>query len=450
MTTTISLYKRHKIIYTDPVPGKFNNIRIFSMSCVAILFFIIPWMTYKAKQAIIFDISTMRFYFFKFVFWPQDFVFFAILGIILILLLFAVTVYVGRVWCGFLCPQSVWIRFTNFILRYVEGQRNARLKLDKKRYILSYLYKKTLKHILFFLISFITAITFLGYFVPILYIFNNMFSITYETWLCFWIFFFTLLIYFNIYWFKEQFCFLVCPYARLQSVMFDENTLTIAYDEKRGEPRGHRSKNDDKKLLNLGDCIDCKKCVTCCPTGIDIRDGLQIECISCGACIDACNAVMEKIGYDKNLIKYARENSDKKIILNVRFLMYVIILLFLTIIFFYNLFNRELIQFNVTRSQVKLYNITHDNLIENFYVLKIVNKTLDLNTYKISICNDKFQYTGIDTIILHGEETLLLDVKISINSNNITTKFMDLEFKVENIYKNTDIIIKKNKFISPK
>ncbi|HFL8819307.1 MAG TPA: cytochrome c oxidase accessory protein CcoG [Candidatus Azoamicus sp. OHIO2] len=446
MKNTIFLYKRHKIIYTDPVSGDFNNIRILSMSFIAIIFFITPWINYKARQAIIFDISFIRFYFFKFVFWAQDFVFFAILGIILILLLFTVTVYVGRIWCGFLCPQSIWIRLSNFITRLIEGNRNARVKLDAKKQA-HFLYKKIIKHILFLFLSFVTAITFIGYFVPILYICNNILSL--NLWSFFWISFFTLLVYFNIYWFKEQFCFLVCPYARLQSVMFDENTLTVAYNAQRGEKRGHRKKNDDYNSLGLGDCIDCKKCVTCCPTGIDIRDGLQIECISCGACIDACNSVMKKMGYEKNLISFSRENINKKTV-NIRFITYFIALVCLSIVFFYYLFTRELIQFNITRSQMQLYHLTSNNLIENFYNFKIINKTLELNKYKISLCTDNFTYTGLDFIILHGEETLLLDVKVSTHINNLTSRFTDLYFKIENVTNKKDVSIKKNKFISSK
>jgi cytochrome c oxidase accessory protein FixG len=449
MANLTSLYKRHKTIYTDPVSGKFNNIRILSMSFMALTFFIMPWIKYGDRQALIFDVSCIRFYFFNLIFWPQDFIFFAILGIILIIVLFTITVYVGRVWCGFLCPQSVWIRMTNFISRLIEGNRNKRFKLDNTKFSYGFFYKKIIKHMLFLILSLFTSITFIGYFVPIEYLVKNLIFLSLNSLSCFWEFFFTVLVYFNIYWFKEQFCFLACPYARLQSMMFDENTLIVTYDEKRGEKRGSRNKTDDHRLLGLGDCINCKKCVTCCPTGIDIRNGLQIECISCGACIDACNEVMEKMGYEKNLIKYSKENTNNKKI-NIRLFAYLSIILILLVILLNGLMHRDLIQMNVTRSQIQLYNLTEDNLIENFYVFKIVNKTSKSNIYKISLLNEGFKYTGLETIILNGEETLLLDIKVSISNSEIKNKFTEIYFKIHNFNNNSEFMIKKNKFISPK
>lgn len=447
MTNITSLYKRHKIIYTDPVPGKFNNIRILSMSFMALIFFLSPWFNYNGRQALIFDLKIIKIYFFKYVIWPQDFIFLAILIIILVLLLFAITVYVGRVWCGFLCPQSIWIRLANFISRIIEGDRLKRFKLDNNYYNKTKLLKKIIKHFFLLSLSIFTAITFVGYFVPIVNLYKNIFNFSFMYWSFFWILFFTIITYFNIYWFKEQFCFLVCPYARLQSVMFDENTLIVAYDEIRGEKRGHRNKKTNYKELGLGDCIDCKKCVTCCPTGIDIRNGLQIECISCAACIDACDSVMEKMNYPKGLIKYKKENLTSFI--NMRLMSYVIILIILTLLFISGVLNRDLIQFTINRSQIQLYNKTQNNYIENFYTLKITNKTVNSNKYKILLCNDNFKFKGLNEIFLSGEETILLDIIVTVPIQNIKTSFTEIYFKIENTVNKKDFIIKKSKFISP-
>ncbi len=446
MNNISSLYKRHKIIYTDPVPGFFSYLRILSMSCMAFLFFLIPWLTYNGRPAIIFDLFLLRFYFFNYIFWPQDFYVFAILGVMSILLLFTVTVYSGRLWCGFLCPQSIWIRLVNFITFCIEGSRHKRFKLDNSNADIKYLAKKILKHCLIFTLSFLTGITFIGYFVPIQFLFKVVFFYKFNLLVLFWIYFFTILVYFNISWFKEQFCFLVCPYARLQSVMFDQNTLIVTYDEKRGEPRGNRPMGDNKH--GLGDCIDCKKCVTCCPTGIDIRNGLQIECISCAACIDACDEVMERMGYEKGLIKYSRENLSINF-LNFRFLAYLFTILFFITLFIFTVKNLDATYFTINRSQSQLYNISDNAFLENFYSIKIINKKSNRVNYKVSVLNDNLVYSGLEYISLAGEEIMFFNVKLSISKNKVNNRFMEVYFKIENLDNNNDFIIKKTKFISP-
>lgn len=447
MNKTISLYKKHKTIYTDPVDGKFNKIRIISMSIIGILFFLIPLITYDKRHILLFDIKNIRLYCLKYIIWPQDFFLIAIFLVFSILLLFAVTVYLGRVWCGFLCPQSIWIRMSNFITRIIEGNRIKRFNLDnnncknKKYYT-----KKITKHILLLLLSTWTSIIFVSYFISIYEIIENLKNVNILNWKFFWIFFFTTLTYLNIYWFKEQFCFLVCPYARLQSVMFDDNTIIVNYDEKRGEKRGHRKIGADYKKLGLGDCIDCKKCVTCCPTGIDIREGLQIECISCGACVDACNSVMEKMNYKSGLIRYSKENETKKI--NIKFLAYIFILAIIFIIFIFTLTNRDLLILSINRSQLKLYNKTQDGFIENFYTIKITNKDNKINTYKLELIDNSFIYEKNNTLILNSEETTFINIKVKIHSSKVNKKFHELNFKLTNLKNEKDFIIKKTKFIT--
>ena len=178
MTNITSLYKRHKIIYTDPVPGKFANIRILSMSFMVLIFFIIPWLQYDGRNALIFNLSSIRFYFFKLIFWPQDFIFFAILLIVLVLFLFGMTVYNGRIWCGFLCPQSIWIRMINFLTRLTEGNKNKRFKIDNTVYTNSVYFKKIFKHLTFISLSFLTSITFVSYFIPIKSLINDIISLS--------------------------------------------------------------------------------------------------------------------------------------------------------------------------------------------------------------------------------------------------------------------------------
>lgn len=452
----VSLYKRHKIIYNDPVSGKFNKIRLISMSFMTLTFFILPWIQYNKTQAFLFDLSCTRFYLFGSIFWPQDFILFAIICIIAILSLFLITVYSGRIWCGFLCPQSIWIKIAVFFSRKTEGNRTKRKKLDNSKINFDLFKKKLIKHSLWISFSILTAFTFVGYFVPINFLYIKTINLDLNYWSFFWIFFFSVLTYFNIGWFREQFCFIVCPYSRLQSVMFDENTWIIAYDKNRGEKRGARQKNADYKAMNLGDCIDCYQCVNCCPTGIDIRDGLQMECIGCAACIDACNNVMQKMNYKTGLIKYMKESSlderniNKNTTSKFRILAYLIILSLFTSMLYYLSVNRPLMQFNINRSQNQLYNIDKNGNIENYYILKITNKTAEKNTYKISILNNKFTYNGLEQVVLNGEETALLDIKLILNDKQNLLRFTDINFKIEclNLKKN-NFIIKKSKFIIP-
>ncbi|HIH2762630.1 MAG TPA: cytochrome c oxidase accessory protein CcoG [Candidatus Azoamicus sp. MARI] len=449
-----SLYKRHKIIYNDPVSGKFNKIRLTSMSFMTLTFFILPWISYNGKQAFLFDISCTRFYFFGSIFWPQDFILLALISIIAILSLFLITVYAGRIWCGFLCPQSIWIKIAVFFSRKVEGNRNKRKKIDNEKLNINIFKIKIIKHILWISFSFLTALTFVGYFVPTTFLYNSIIEFKIKYWCFFWIFFFTILTYFNIGWFREQFCFIVCPYSRLQSVMFDENTWIVAYDKNRGEKRGTRSKNDNYQKMNLGDCVDCYKCVNCCPTGIDIRDGLQMECIGCAACIDACNNVMKIMKYDTGLIRYMKESSLNNKLINktsiFRLIAYVSILFLFISIFYYVSNNRSLVQVNINRSQNQLYNINKNGDIENYYILKITNKTIKKNIYKISILNNKFKYIGVTELSLNGQESALLDVKLILENTNGSLKFTDVSFKIEclNINKNNSTI-KNSKFIKP-
>lgn len=446
------LYKSHEKIYTDPSSGKFSTIRFFSMSIIFLSFFLIPWISWNKSQAFLFDVSNIKLYIFGKIFWPEDFFLFAIFFIILILLLFTVTVYTGRIWCGFLCPQSIWIRFSNFFSRILEGNRNLRKKIDEKKiYNYNVLIKKILKHIIWIIFSFLTSFSFIGYFVSISFLFNSLINFDFYYWSWFWILFFSILTYFNISWFKEQFCFLVCPYARLQSIMFDENTLIVAYDYTRGEKRGSRKKDDDYKSLGLGDCIDCKQCVSCCPTGIDIRNGLQIECIGCAACIDACNSIMKKLSYPQNLIGYMREsdfNKKNTSINKIRLITYFLTIFLFLSIFTISLLNRNLIQFNIIRSQLQLYNIRNDNLIENFYVFKITNKTSEKVQYIIYVNNDKFEYLGPKKITLNSEESIQIDIKLLLLDNKYKNKFTDIIFYVEDINTHNKVF-KKNKFVIP-
>lgn len=444
---TKSLYQSGRVFYTDPVKGKFNNIRLFTMSFSVFVFFILPWINFSNRQAFLFDIEFNRFYVFGSVFWPQDFILIALFLIFCVIALFAVTLYSGRVWCGFLCPQSTWIKISAFIARFFEGNRNNRYKLDKLSFNLYKFIIKLSKHVFLLMFSFLTAFTFIGYFIPIRSLFIALIDLNYSLYSFYVVLFFFIITYLNIWWFKEQFCFLVCPYARLQSVMFDENTLIVSYDSARGEKRGSLHKGLNRKTNGFGDCIDCKKCVTCCPTGIDIRDGLQIECISCGACVDACNSVMNKIGYKQNLISFRKESSNKNTLYsNFKLFLYLLVLsvLFLTMVYFLKVKNE--IYFSISKSQYQLFNITKDNFLENEFLIKIMNKSINDATYKILAEPNIFDIIGKTEVLLKPGELVDLVLILSIRNNFYKDDFIDVTFHVLDLNSNNSIK-KKSKFI---
>lgn len=442
-----SLYISRKNVYSDPPTSGFERIRLFFFYFVFVSYFLLPWIEYDNRKILLFDLENNKFYIFGKIFLPNDLILFALFVILIVILLFAVTLYAGRVWCGYICPQTIWVRLYNLISILVEGNRNNRIKLDGTSFSLKKITLKFLKHFLWIFLAFFTSITFVAYFISIDILLDILCSFEFRTWSFFWIIFFTVTTYFDAGWFCEQFCFLVCPYARLQTVMFDKNTLIIAYDNNRGEIRGNRFKGI--KYGDLGDCVDCKRCVNVCPTGIDIRDGLQIECISCAACIDACNSVMKKTGYPLNLIRYTGKSvfqlSFRE---NIRFFTYVITIFLLFVVFFYLLYSRPLVNFNIIRDQT-VYGAIKNDVVENNYLIKLINKSDKKNSYIIYLKNNKFNYYGVKNITLDTCESTSFFVKLFIKRDDLIEQFNDIIFVLESVdTKNKFFFEKKVKFIS--
>ncbi|HFL8824288.1 MAG TPA: cytochrome c oxidase accessory protein CcoG [Candidatus Azoamicus sp. OHIO1] len=448
---TQNLYKNHTRVYPEPAKGKFYKFRLLGITFTLLVFFCLPFLSFNNRQAIWFDLNSSKFYILNLTFFPQDFILIALLLIIIMISLFLVTAYSGRIWCGYICPQTIWIEIYNNCARLIEGDRNKRIKLDSSNIDILKIYKKIIKHILWITIAFATAFIFVSYFTSIKTLISIMINLEFKTWSFFWTIFFAISTYFNAGWMCEQFCSLICPYARLQSVMFDENTFIVSYDKARGEPRGSRKKTYIKENLKLGDCVDCKKCINCCPTGIDIRNGLQMECISCAACIDACNSVMKKMNYKPNLIKYTKENiltndKDKKSI--YRLLSYFFTLIIFLIIFLYILITRSLIEFSIIKNQAELYEITKNNKIENCYIIKITNKTQEKANYEISINNKDLIYIGYNKVSLSPSETVVLDIKLITKESKMNTIFTEVIFTVKCLNKKKYYVNKSIQFIS--
>ena len=377
------LYAIRQTIQTRAVHGVFANWRIALVLFTQALYYGLPWLTWDNRQAVLFDLAARKFYIFGLVFWPQDFVYLTGLLILSALALFLFTAVAGRLWCGYACPQTVYTEIFMWVESWLEGDHVARRKLDASPWNAAKLRKRGAKHLVWFVIALWTGFTFVGYFTPIKTLAAEVMTMGLGPWEIFWILFYAFATWGNAGFMREQVCKYMCPYARFQSVMFDSDTLVISYDPGRGEPRGSRSKKTDYKAAGLGACVDCGVCVQVCPTGIDIRNGLQYECIGCAACIDGCDQIMDKMGYPRGLIRYTTENavkgkySDPSIIRHVlrpRTIIYTVLLAIISGAFLYSLATRIPLRVDVVRDRVALSKETDEGLIENVYRLQLINK----------------------------------------------------------------------------
>ena len=379
-------------IYPRSVTGVFAAWRVALVVLTQLLYYGLPWLQWNDRQAVLFDLGARKFYIFGMVLWPQDVIYLTLLLIISALALFLFTALAGRLFCGYACPQTVYTEIFMWIERKVEGDRVARIRLDESPLSFKKLRLKATKHFLWIAVAFWTGFTFIGYFAPIRELGANLLAFTLGPWQWFWLLFYSFATWGNAGFLREQVCKYMCPYARFQSVMVDSDTYVVTYDLKRGEPRGPRSKKTDHKAEGLGDCIDCSICVQVCPTGIDIRKGLQYMCIGCGACVDACDQVMEKINYPKGLIRYTSErgilegltNSQvRKRLLRPRVLIYTTLMAIIIAVFFGSLATRETLRVDIIRDRGSLGREVAGGLMENVYRLQILNASEEPLTLSI-------------------------------------------------------------------
>ncbi|MFC1701800.1 cytochrome c oxidase accessory protein CcoG [Pseudomonadota bacterium] len=388
----VSLYRKDPKVYPRDVKGSFASLRNLAVFVLLGLYYILPWLNWGGHQSVLFDLPARKFYILGLTFWPQDFIFLTLMLIIAGLSLFFVTAVAGRLWCGYACPQTVWTEVFLWMERLVEGDRNKRIKLDASPWTANKILRKTSKQILWIGFALWTGFTFVGFFTPIRGLGQSVITFQLGGWETFWMVFYSFATYGNAGILREQVCKYMCPYARFQGAMFDKDTLVIAYDEARGEPRGGRRKTDDPVEKGLGDCIGCTLCVQVCPTGIDIREGLQIECIACAACIDVCDQVMAKMDYKKGLISYTTEHrlSGKETrIFRPRIMVYAILLLALIAGLIWSVNDRVLLRADLLRDRNALYRELPDNVIENVYTLKLINMDFKAHQYKTEVLNNE-------------------------------------------------------------
>ena len=424
------------LIHTRSFTGLFRTLRVSGAAFLFIAFFGTVWLNWGGRQAVLWDLSESKFHIFGATFWPQDFILLSALLIICAFGLFAITVFAGRVWCGYTCPQSSFTWLFMWCEKVTEGERNQRIKLHAAPWGLNKLARRSAKHTLWLGISVLTGLTFVGYFTPIRPLATELLTWQMGGVSLFWVLFFTAATYINAGWLREAVCMHMCPYARFQSVMFDKDTLTISYDTARGEQRGPRKREVIPADVGLGDCIDCQLCVQVCPTGIDIRDGLQMECIGCAACIDACDSIMDKMGYARGLVSYTSEHQlqgGKTHLLRPRLIGYSAVLLVMIAALVVALIERPMVSLDVTKDR-GMFRENSQGLIENIYSLKVINKTQHRQDYRLELVDaDGFQLQGKTEISLAPGEISDVPVSVALLADKPASSSQTLRFKVTDI-----------------
>jgi cytochrome c oxidase accessory protein FixG len=391
-----ALYEVRKTIHPRAVHGWFAGWRWALVWATQLVFYGLAWLPWHGRQAVLFDIAHRKFYILGLVFFPQDIIYLTVLLIVAALSLFLFTAVAGRLWCGYACPQTVYTEIFMWVEQMIEGDRMKRLRLDAAPLTPRKFALKAAKHGAWIAIALWTGFTFVGYFTPIRELWDAVGAASTGPWETFWVLFYGFATYGNAGWMREQVCKYMCPYARFQSAMFDKDTLVITYDRERGEPRG--------KSPGAGHCVDCSICVQVCPTGIDIRNGLQYECIGCAACIDGCDRVMEKVGYPKGLIRYSTTNAMEqkltraqmfKRALRPRVLVYIGILWAVILAAGVTLWQRVPLKVDVIRDRAAISREVAGGEIENVYRLQVMNTTELPRSYEISV-------TGLHEIHIDG------------------------------------------------
>jgi len=426
---TINKEGKRSWVFPKKPSGKFYNYRSWVSYFLLVLLLFSPFIKINGNQFFLFNVIERKFNVFGFPFWPQDFHLLVVSMIIGVVFVILFTVVFGRIFCGWICPQTIFLEMVFRKIEYwIEGDRGKQIRLKKQPWNAEKIRKRVLKWLLFFIISFVIANVFLAYLIGgdtvLQYVsgspFDNLNTLTS-------LLIFTGVFYFIFAWFREQVCIIACPYGRLQGVLLDNKTINVAYDFVRGEKEEGRAKfkkNEDRLASGKGDCIDCFQCVHVCPTGIDIRNGTQLECVNCTACIDECDDMMEAVGLPKGLIRYASEdNIEKKapFAFTARMKGYSAVLFILVGILIGMLFLRNDVEATILRLPGQLYQHKEGNVISNVYTFKVVNKTSkDIHdvSYKLLSHNGTIELvTHKDFIVPRqglAEGTLFIEINSSL------------------------------------
>jgi cytochrome c oxidase accessory protein FixG len=430
--STVTVEGKRNYIHPKIPKGRFITWRNIVGLVLLALLFILPLIKVNGDPLILLDVFNRKFILFGAIFWPQDTFVMLLLMLSFILFIVLFTVTYGRIWCGWLCPQTIFLEIVfRRIESWIEGSPNKQRKLDAMPWNAEKISKRLLKWIIFYALSFAFVNAMLWFFMSFDRWWEYMTDLENHTrWLMLDLLFTT--IFFLIYvWFREQICIIACPYGRMQGVLIDPSTIVISYDYLRGEPRGHQKKGSTREETGLGDCIDCYACVDVCPTGIDIRNGTQLECVNCTACIDACDNVMDRIGKPRGLIRYASEkeiSSGKRVGWSPRIIAYSIVLLAILTFAAVTLFTRSDVDAVIIRTPGVLCQKAGADSLINMYNIKVVNKTRFEKDVDIKLVGHKGRVTIVGGDLLVPPEARaesILFVKIAnkdIESENMTLK----------------------------
>jgi cytochrome c oxidase accessory protein FixG len=423
---TISKEGKRNFINPKKPKGRLYNLRTWFSVFYLIVFFTLPFIKVHDEPLLMFNVLERRFIIFGMIFWPQDFFIFGIAMLTFIVFIILFTVVFGRIFCGWACPQTIFMEMVFRKIEYwIDGDSTQQKLLKKMPWNAKKIKKRALKFVVFFVISFLIANFFLAYLISmdqlltyITYPVENIPTLIS-------LLIFTSVFFFVYWWFREQVCIVVCPYGRLQSVLLDQNSILVAYDYKRGEPRGKiDKKNQEPKIQVNGDCIDCSACVRVCPTGIDIRNGTQLECVNCTACIDACDAIMTSIEKPTGLIRYASEKSikeGKKLKFTNRIKSYTAILSLLIALLIFLIISRTDLDATLMRTAGMTYTSLPDGRISNLYNLKLANKTHDNIRFSLQLENlpGEIQLIDNDHPLVKKEDYLTLQFFVKLNRKDV-------------------------------
>ncbi|MDT0293599.1 cytochrome c oxidase accessory protein CcoG [Mesonia ostreae] len=420
-------------VFPKKPSGKWYEYRKYVSYVLLIFLIAAPFIKINGNQFMMFNVLERRFNIFGFPFWPQDLYLFVIIMIIGVVFILLFTAAFGRIFCGWICPQTIFMEMVFRRVEYwIDGDRGKQIRLSKMPWNAEKIKKRVLKWIIFFIISFLIANVFLAYLIGsdqlLRYITDGPFTHV-STFVSLLIF--TGVFYFVFAWFREQVCIIACPYGRLQGVLLDDKSIVVAYDHKRGERETGRAKfkkNEDREAIGKGDCIDCFQCVHVCPTGIDIRNGTQLECVNCTACIDACDHMMESVDLPKGLIRYASESNiekKEKFKFTPRLKGYTAVLGILIAVLVGMLFLRNDVEARILRLPGQLYEHKADNMISNVYTFKLVNKTVkDIEDIHFELMSHKgsIKVVSKDDLMVKEQDltegTLFIEINASALSDD--------------------------------
>ena len=434
--STISSDGKRVWVYPKKPKGKLYNYRKLTSLVLLAFFFLIPFVKINGEPFLLFNILERKFILFGIPFFPQDFYLLVPVMIAFIVFIVLFTVIYGRVFCGWLCPQTIFMEFVYRRIEYwLEGNNKQQQRLDEAPFDFNKLWRKGLKHFLFYSISLISMVWFLSYIIGM----DQVLKIIGEgpgenLALTLGIFVFAGIHFLVFAKLREQVCVIICPYGRLQGVLLDRNSIVVSYDYRRGEPKGRYNPLEDRNSSGKGDCVDCRSCVQVCPTGIDIRHGTQLECINCTACIDACNGVMKRVNKPTGLIRYASERSIADTVplrFNVRILLYSFVLLGLLTLTGFLFSQRTEVETSILRMSGSMYQEYDERHYSNIYVIQVVNKTRNSLPVEIELIQPEGEIKMMgDNLNIEKGEVGKANFLLVLDKNEVKTSLTNVKFRV--------------------